>query len=324
MLLIDGVRYELWVPKKEEEEFEPLVTDHIFEIFGEQSAFINIKQKMKTKSGIGSIPDGYVIVIDKIPSWHVIEIELSCHPLYDHIVTQMSKFNNGIKNHSTQKDMVDMFYNYIDGEEFLKIKIKKLIHPIELHKYLTDLVDKQPSVTVIIEQKTEALQEALSALPFATTVVEFKTYVREGVNNINVHAHIFEPLYKVSTTQNSHLIASVDTENQSASPIIIKLGLSHITYPYIHIPKNVENCFPPGDNNIIQFHTNIGIIKARTCVGCSNGKDYLDILKLKKEQKSGDIKDLKDWFEFNKNLKPGDKIQIDVVVPKSEFKLHTL
>jgi hypothetical protein len=196
MLLIDGVRYALWEPKSEEEEFEPLVTDHISEIFGEKSVFINIKQKMKTKSGIGSIPDGYVIVLDKIPSWHVIEMELSRHPLYDHIVNQMSRFNNGIKNHSTRKDIVDMFYNYIDGEEFLKIKIKKLIHPTELHKYLTDLVDKQPSVTVIIEQKTDALQEALSALPFATTVVEFKTFVREGVNNINVHAHTFEPITK--------------------------------------------------------------------------------------------------------------------------------
>jgi len=301
MLLIDGVRYELWVPKKEEEEFEPLVTDHISEIFGEQSVYIDIKHKMKTKSGIGSIPDGYVIVIDKIPSWHVIEMELSCHPLYDHIVTQMSKFNNGIKNHSTQKDIVDMFYNYIDDDEFLKMKMKKLIYPTELHKYLSDLIAKQPSITVIIEQKTEALQEALSALPFAATVVELKTFIREGVNNINVHAHIFEPLNKSKPI----LEIPIGRESGNRDSLEITLTNANIKYRYLYIPKKFQGLFP-SSNLDLEFETDSG----QLTFGFHNDKYGLNM-------SAG----VSEWYKQHPDLSAGDKVRIEVVKPMAKYRI---
>ena len=102
MLLIDGVRYELWTPPNED-EFERMVKEHAVDIFGEQSVYLDIKQKLKSKAWIGSIPDGYVIVFGDSPCWHVVEAELSCHPLYEHIVQQISRFINGIKNPNTQK-----------------------------------------------------------------------------------------------------------------------------------------------------------------------------------------------------------------------------
>ena len=36
MLIIDGVKYELWIPPNED-EFERVVKEHAQEIFGEQS-----------------------------------------------------------------------------------------------------------------------------------------------------------------------------------------------------------------------------------------------------------------------------------------------
>ncbi|GAH61687.1 unnamed protein product, partial [marine sediment metagenome] len=60
MILIDGVRYKLWQPTDEVKEFEPMVVEHIKDIFGEDSVYFG-RQKIKTRTGMGSIPDGFVV-----------------------------------------------------------------------------------------------------------------------------------------------------------------------------------------------------------------------------------------------------------------------
>ena len=196
ILLIDGVKYEAWTPRSED-EFEQTVKEHASDIFGEQSIYPDIKHKLKTKSGIGSIPDGYVIIFGDEPQWHIVEVELSSHPLYEHIVPQVSKFINGIKNPPTQKDIVDALYQEIGSDEFLKLRLKKAIGTTETYKFLSDLISKPPLVTIIIEKHTEQLDEAVSAIAHSQIkVVELQTFTREGVG-LSVHAHLFEPLYKV-------------------------------------------------------------------------------------------------------------------------------
>jgi hypothetical protein len=69
MLLIDGVRYEEWTPATED-GFEQVIKEHANDIFGEQSIYLDLKQKLKSKAGIGSIPDGYVIAFGEQPHWH--------------------------------------------------------------------------------------------------------------------------------------------------------------------------------------------------------------------------------------------------------------
>ena len=79
MLLIDGVRY-LETPPKDEDELEKMVVEHAQEIFGGNSIYLDLKHKIKSKSGVGSIPDGYAIILGKSPQWHIVEVELSSHP----------------------------------------------------------------------------------------------------------------------------------------------------------------------------------------------------------------------------------------------------
>ncbi|MGQ9546095.1 MAG: restriction system modified-DNA reader domain-containing protein [Dehalococcoidia bacterium] len=193
LLLIDSARYEEWTPPNED-ELERMVKEHAQDIFGEQSIFLE-KHKLRTKSGIGSIPDGYAITVGDKPHWHIVEVELSTHPLYDHIVQQVSKFINGIRNPSTQKDIVDALYREIDSDDFLKLRLKKAIGETEIHKFLSDLVSKAPVVTIITEKHTEQLDDAISALAHAQIkIVEFQTFTRQGIG-LGVHAHLFEPLY---------------------------------------------------------------------------------------------------------------------------------
>src|SRR4030042_2259336 len=112
ILIIDGVKYEAWTPPNED-EFERMVKEHARDIFGKQSIYLDLKQKLKSKSGIGSIPDGYVIIFGDEPCWHIVEAELSSHPLYEHIVQQISKFINSIKNFATQREITNAIYQEI-------------------------------------------------------------------------------------------------------------------------------------------------------------------------------------------------------------------
>jgi len=232
MLLIDGVNYHEWTPRSED-EFEQTVKEHARDVFGEQSIYLDMKQKLKSKSGIGSIPDGYVIVFGEEPHWHIVEVELSSHQLYEHIVPQVSRFINGIKNPSTQRDIVDALYQEIDSDEFRRLRLKKAIGPTETHKFLSDLVSRAPVVTIIIEKRTEQLDEALSMLaypPQNKKVVEFQTFTRQGVG-LSVHAHLFEPLYKVREPLTAESVIGIRTEKEQAKarkvtfPELVNAGL---------------------------------------------------------------------------------------------------
>lgn len=196
MLLIDGVKYELWTPPTED-KFEQVVKEHTQEIFGEQSIYLDLKQKLKSGSGIGSIPDGYVIVPSDSPHWHIVEVELSFHPLHDHIVSQVGRFIGGISSPNIQRGIVNAIDEEITKDDFLKVKLRKAVEPVEIHRFLTDLVSKQPIITIIIEKATEELREALNILRYPQIeVVEFQTFTREGVG-LDVHVHLFEPVHSI-------------------------------------------------------------------------------------------------------------------------------
>jgi len=54
MLLIDGVKYELWTPPSED-ELEQIIIEHAKDIFGENSIYLDKKQNELKKKGILSL-----------------------------------------------------------------------------------------------------------------------------------------------------------------------------------------------------------------------------------------------------------------------------
>ena len=196
MLLIDGVKYKSWTPEDEENEFHPMIREHSREIFGEDSVYFDVKHKLKSKSGIASIPDAYVITLSKPYEWYIVENELASHPVYSHIFPQISKFISGIENLESQRDIINIFDNQIMRDKVLKAIVEKKIHPEETHRFLSSLVSKPPRIAVIIDEKTKEVKEAIRALKKLghIDVVEFKTFVREDAPN--VHAHLFEPIHE--------------------------------------------------------------------------------------------------------------------------------
>jgi predicted transport protein len=192
MLLIDGVKYKLWTPKDEEKEFHPIIREHSRLIFGEASVYFDIKQKLTAKSGIASIPDAYVITVSKPYRWYIVENELSTHPVYSHIVPQISKFITGIENLASQREIRDILYDEIDKNKLLRAYIETEIGS-EIHRFLSDLLAEPPSIVIVIDQLTDEVREVCRFLDkFDTHVIEFQTFVRDDAET--VHAHLFEPL----------------------------------------------------------------------------------------------------------------------------------
>lgn len=191
MILIDGVKYRLWVPEKEVEEFHPIIKEHHKDIFGDNTIFIE-GSKLKAQTGIGAIPDGFVIEINRRPKWHIVEIELSAHEIYRHIVNQVGRFIIGIKNTETQQQLVENIYNYLQDNKVLKAEFEEITRTNEIHRYISDLIKKPPILVIVIEERTKELEEALNLLKYSPiNVIVFQTYIREGARS--VHAHLFGP-----------------------------------------------------------------------------------------------------------------------------------
>jgi len=190
MLLEDGIRY-LSHDYGDEDELEQMVIEHSQILFGENSVFFS-KQRIRTPSGIGTIPDGFVLLIDE-KKWYVIEIELSLHPLYEHIVVQVSKFNSAIKNSINRRKLIDAFYDAVENNIQMKYKFEVKGITKELYKFLSDIINKEPGIIIVVDEKTKELDEVCATLPFQPTALEFKTYSREGVGK-GVHIHFFDTL----------------------------------------------------------------------------------------------------------------------------------
>ena len=300
ILLIDGVKYEEWTPPSED-EFERVVKEHTRYIFGEQSIYLDRKQKLKSLSGIGSIPDGYVIVFGVPPHWHIVEVELSSHPLHDHIVSQIGRFISGISNPNIQRGIVNAIDEEIARDDFVKLQLRKAIEPTEIYRFLSDIISKQPILTIIIDKDTEELRESLNVLRYPQIkVVEFQTFTREGIG-LSVHSHLFEPLYKpVVATEPQPSITPVET-------VEIVLAPSCMKYYYIHIPAAKKHLFPTFKTTL-ELETDIGPIES----GFGTDPAWGAWLQ----------KGLSGWFKEHPELKPGDKLIIEVIEPMKRYRLR--
>ena len=66
IVLIDGVRYHLITPESEA-WLENVIKSNSEHIFGPDSFYFDLKKLIKSKAGVASIPDGYVIFFTPKP-----------------------------------------------------------------------------------------------------------------------------------------------------------------------------------------------------------------------------------------------------------------
>ncbi len=324
MLLIDGVRYKEWTPEGEnaEEELEQMVKEHAQDIFGENSIYLDKKQKLKSLAGIGSIPDGLVIMFGNVPEWHIVEVELSSHDPYGHIVPQVDRFLNGIDNRDTRNKIIEALYDAIYGDEFLKVETRQAIGlDKDVHKFLSDLIARPPTIAIVIEEYTSQLREALKKYT-QKKVVEFRTFVSEGVG-LPVHAHLFEPVYTYVPAAIVVTPLTTPSPKPTMPPIIgagdeleiVIRNPSFINFHIFQIPKGRRQ-FLPGYKVPFTLETDIGEVqtyvvsaKAGTQVGDPNAGYFFQA-------------GLAEWYRQHPTIRVGDKVKITAVEPMKKYRLE--
>lgn len=301
MLLIDGAKYELWTPPSED-ELERVVKEHAQDIFGEESIYFDLKKKLITKAGIGSIPDGYVISLQEPPCWYICEVELHTHPLYEHIVPQITKFINGVKSFETQREIINALDGEISADPFKEALVINKTGSREIYRFIANLVSKPPVLAVLIDQGTKELEEVCDSLPIEVKIVEFQTFTRERVG-LAVHAHLFEPLYR----------PVIPTELQPHPPEIpfesipIKFWRSYREYGYISIWKKYRDLFPDYETTIELMTDDGDIFEAKVGKSSSGTKELWN---------------LHDWYSKNPDLKEGDLILITPIESMKKYRLQ--
>jgi len=317
MLIIDGVKYEEWTPPSEE-EFERVVKEHAPDIFGEESIYFDLKKKLKTRAGIGSIPDGLVIMFGNVPEWHIVEVELSSHDPYAHIVPQVDKFLNGIDNRDTRNKIIEALYDAINGDEFLKLKTRQAIGlDKDVHKFLSDLIARPPTITIVIEEYTSQLREALKKYT-QKGVVEFQTFRRVGAER--VHAHLFEPLYQVVTPK-VPVVSDRGGLTPASTPqdtLEVILGTpSNIKFHTLDVLK-IHRHFFPGYKIPFELETDIGIIQTWV-TSAPAGTERGD------PDKGAYIQaNLAEWYRRHPSIKVGDKVVFKAIELMKRYRLEVI
>lgn len=198
-LVIDGIRFNLWIPEHEKEQFHPIIKEHSKEIFGQDSVYLDIGLRLKSETGLGAEPDGFVVNPVK-KELYIVEAELSKHDPYKHINDQLTRFINSMDNPRTKNAVVEVLYDEINDNKNLREYFEGKIDE-NLHRWLSKLLTQSPKIVVVIEEKTEQVAEACKILmrSFDTRILELQTFQRE--NAPSVHAHLFETLSLVGRNQ---------------------------------------------------------------------------------------------------------------------------
>jgi len=175
ILIKDGIKYLQIDFNGKEIEFEKIVFKQYKHLFGNNSILFT-KTKIKTATQIGTIPDGFIIDFEN-EKWFIIEVEISNHDVYSHIVPQLTKFSTALKNTQTIKQLVRYFESEIKTDPF---KNALLISngKTEVFKTVSEIVDNIPELVIIIEKPHDELQNTCDSLPFKTKVNIFKVFTR--------------------------------------------------------------------------------------------------------------------------------------------------
>ncbi len=179
---------------KNENDLERMVVEHSGEIFGKNTVYFDLKRKISSKSGRGTIPDGYVIDLKK-NKLYLIEVELISHSLMGHIQPQIAKFIMALDNEKTTSKLVDEFYNEIP--ESIKIDKERL-----------KSIVKNWGIIIVIDEVGDPMKEINPLLEIVNFLskhgevkaIPFQTYCKNG-ELTGDHVHSFKSFTKEELEQ---------------------------------------------------------------------------------------------------------------------------
>jgi predicted transport protein len=144
-------------------EFEREVVLNSKLFFGSNSIYIDAKRKITTKAIGNSIPDGFLFDLsDKDnPEFYIVEVELATHDFYNHIFPQITKFFGFYKNPSSQNELVEKIFTFINNDIELRREFKNQLGERELYKFVKDTIQQSQNILLIIDGDKKELPEIM-------------------------------------------------------------------------------------------------------------------------------------------------------------------
>jgi len=286
VLLKDGVPFLLHTYGNES-ELEDIFAEHVQKIFG-PSAVLFSKRKIKSKAGIGSIPDAFVLDVDRAV-WFVVEVELASHPLFDHVVGQIAKFRRAISNPPTLTRLKQAFYQEIqdDPDKMVLFQRKGIT---EVYKFVADTLEKRPELIIIIDCASEEASEVVQASPFKALIVELKTYYREGTVAQD-HIHRFIPVYGVKRPEGKK-DGSGDQQGRGSRPD----NAEEVSLSANHTHKSILAFTFEGTRYPVRSWANL-LPRVCEAIYAKHGDDFERVLELKGHKRPYFSRDPEDLYD---------------------------
>ena len=215
-MLLFGDRKFLKTPFVNEDELEQVILSNYEYLFGPSSVYLP-KSKITTADGIGTIPDGFVIDIEK-KIWYVVEIELISHGVYEHIVKQVTKQLNAAAQAVTKQKIEDLTVVQYDTDRTTKEKFDEAnIREINVRKVVSDILKSSPIVGMPIDDINNDLRDYSKTLKNGMKTWIVAKYVELG-NPENI-IYEFPEEYKPEIDTEETFFES--NENTSSSKIAL-------------------------------------------------------------------------------------------------------
>jgi predicted transport protein len=188
----DGV-YQLY-HYQSENDLERMVVEHATEIFGKDTVYFDLKRKISSKGGFGTIPDGYVIDL-KQNKLYLIEVELISHSLKKHVLPQITNFIMALDNESTVDKLVFEFQKELPPSvKISENQLKSIVNNWGIIIVIDDVGDPMKESNPLLEiVNFLSIHGEVKAIPF-------QTYCKNGEYN-NDHVHSFKSFTKEELEQ---------------------------------------------------------------------------------------------------------------------------
>lgn len=167
-----------------EKELENDVITNSEGVFGKNGIYIDIKKRIG-KKGIAGIPDGYYLDLKyhEAPSIYIVEHELAVHDTFTHVAEQMFRFATNIQIEDEKIKLHKILVNELSKEQYSS-KLNTYFASSNQIKNIDSLIThvvfhSEINAIIVIDEKNEILNKAISQIRMHTDVLEFSCYVNE-------------------------------------------------------------------------------------------------------------------------------------------------
>lgn len=179
---------------KDEKELEKLVVSNADKIFGANSVYFDVKQRVKSIAKT-RITDGLLLDLENKMFW-IVENELSKHDPYRDIELQINGFIRALGNEKTLAEIVEVVYTELKKEPKKLHLVRKILAEQDVHYAITKMLRDNCGILIVIDKITLEIAELKDdfASKKPTHVIEFKTYEKDSKM-----IFAFTPINKIKT-----------------------------------------------------------------------------------------------------------------------------